>query len=142
LSTARPSVLLVEDHPTLGRVLGRYLRQSGKMEVWSTAQTAEAALESLASAGGDRRPDLILVDVSLPGMSGLDLLAELGRRYPEMPCLMLSASHNPGHVRQALANGARGYVAKGDAPAIVDAIRRVLDGHVYLSDAVRQVMEA
>jgi DNA-binding NarL/FixJ family response regulator len=142
LGTDHPSVLLVEDHPMMGRMLGRFLRERGKMEVWATVQTAEAALERLASAGGDRLPDLILVDVSLPGMNGIALLVELGRHYPELPSIMLSASHNPGHVRQALANGARGFVAKGDAPAIVDAIRLVLDGHVYLSDAVRQAIEA
>ncbi|MDX1663014.1 MAG: response regulator transcription factor [Candidatus Promineifilaceae bacterium] len=138
-----PSILLIEDHATLGRILARFLRERGNMAIWALVETAEAALERLAARpanGGP--PDLILIDASLPEMSGIDLVAELARRYPELPCLMLSAHSDPKYVRQALDNGARGYVAKGDPPVVVEAVGQVLNGEIYLSDVMRQAMDA
>ena len=138
-----PSILLVEDNATLGRVLARFLRERGNMEVWALVETAEGALEWLAALSADGgRPDLVVIDVSLPGMSGIELVAELARLYPELPCLMLSAHSDPQHVRQALDNGARGYAAKGDPPVLVEAVEQVLGGEIYLSEAMRQAMEA
>lgn len=141
MSATPPSVLLVEDHGVMGRMLARFLQEQGKIEVWAVAETAEAALKQLAVADA-RQPDLVLVDVSLPGMSGIDLLAELGRLYSTLPCLMLSAHRDLHYVRQALKNGARGYVTKGDAPAILEAVQRVLKGERYLSEAVRQELDS
>lgn len=150
MSQRAPSILLVEDHATVGRVLARFLQLRGNMEVWARVETAEAALQRLAALStngkpdvqGTDRPDLVLIDVSLPGMSGLELVAELARLYPELPCLMLSGHSNPKHVRQALDNGARGYVAKGDPLVLVEAVEQVLGGEIYLSEAMRQAMEA
>ena len=96
-------------------------------------------MAALSANGG--RPDLVLIDVSLPGISGIELVAELARLYPELPCLMLSAHSDPKHVRQALANGARSYVAKG-APVLVEVVEQVLGGEIYLSDAMRLAMDA
>ena len=143
MRSPRTSVLLVEDHIFMGRMLARLLQEQGKMEVWAITETGEAALEKLAAvAANEQPPDLALVDVSLPGMSGIDLVAELARLYSVLPCLMLSAHRDLNYVRQALDNGARGYVAKGDPPAIIDAILHVLDGEIYLSDTMRQALEA
>lgn len=129
MSMAGPAVLLVEDHAIMGRMLARFLREQGNIEVWARVETAEAALAKLAERPADGpRPDVALVDVSLLGTSGLDLVVELARLYPALPCLMVSAHGNPGYVRQALANGARGYVTKGDPPVIVEAVQHVLAG--------------
>jgi two-component system, NarL family, invasion response regulator UvrY len=141
VSSTRTSVLLVEDHAVMGRMLARLLQEQGKMEMWAVIETGEAALEKLAAAN-ERLPDLALVDVSLPGMSGIDLVAELARLYSTLPCLMLSAHRDLNYARQALDNGARGYVTKGDPPAIIDAIQRVLAGEIYLSDPMRRAVEA
>ena len=143
ISEASPSLLLVEDHATLGRIIARFLRERGNVEIWALVETAEAALERLAapSANGNR-PDLVLIDVSLPGMSGIELVAELARLYPRLPCLMLSAHGDPKYVRQALDNGARGYVAKGDPPVILQGVTRVLDGQVFLSEGMRRALDA
>ena len=141
MSAAAPSVLLVEDHATMGRMLARFLREWGKMEVWAVVETAEAALAKMAERPASAsQPDVALVDVSLPGMSGLDLVVELARLYPRLCCVMVSAHGNPGYVRKALANGARGYVTKGDPPVIVEAVRCVLTGELYLSADVEQAL--
>jgi DNA-binding NarL/FixJ family response regulator len=141
MGTMIPSVLLVEDHAIMGQMLGRLLRERGKMELWGIVDTAERALDKLAAAANDgNSPDLVLVDVSLPGMSGIELVARLTELYPTLPCLMVSAHRDAGYVRQALDNGAHGYVAKGDPPAIIEAIKRVLDGEIYLSDDVRALL--
>ena len=143
MSARTPSVLLVEDHAAIGRVLARFLRERGQMDVRAVVHTAEAALEHLANSDDDGRDlDLVLIDVSLPGMSGIDLVAELARLYPELPCLMVSAHQRLEYVRQALENGARGYVAKGNPSAIIDAVRRILDGELYLNNGVRRAMDA
>ena len=104
------------------------------MSVWRTVDTAEAALKQLeaAAAAGDR-PDLVLIDVSLPGMSGIELLDELKQRYPELPCLVLSGHTDLVYVRKALANGARGYVAKEEPAAVLDGVRAVRAGERYLN---------
>jgi DNA-binding NarL/FixJ family response regulator len=140
VSALRTSVLVVEDHAVVGRMLARFLRELGEMEVWAVVETGETALEKLAAAS-DEHPDLVLVDVSLPGISGIDLVAELARLYSALPCLMLSAHRDLNYVRQALANGARGYVTKDNPPAIIDAIQCVLNGKIYLSDDMRRAME-
>lgn len=143
MSARAPSVLVVEDHLAMGRVLARFLRERGNIVVWALVQTAEVALERLAApAANGEHPALVLIDVSLPGMSGIELVAELARLYPELPCLMLSAHSDPKYVRQALDNSARGYVAKGDPPVILQAVTRVLDGEVYLSEGMRRAMDA
>lgn len=133
-----PSVMLVEDHEVMGRMMARVLQQWGELDIWAILLTAEDALARLAApAANGRRPDLALVDVSLPGMSGIELVAELGRLYPEVPCLMLSAHRSAGYVRQAMENGARGYVAKSNVTVLIDAVQQVLAGEIYLSEDVR-----
>jgi DNA-binding NarL/FixJ family response regulator len=116
-------------------MMARLLRERASVETWAIVETAEAALEALAAGqphGDDGEtagmPDLVLVDVSLPGMNGIELVAELQRRTPNLPCLVMSAHQGANYARKALNNGARGFVAKGDPPALVEAVRRVLDG--------------
>lgn len=140
MSSPQISILLVEDHAVVGRMLARFLQELGKMEVWAVVETGEAVLEKLAAAGNEL-PDMVLVDVSLPGISGIDLVAELARLYSGLPCLMLSAHRDIKYVRQALANGALGYVTKDDPLAIIDAIQRVLKGKIYLSEDMRRAIE-
>lgn len=138
-----PSLLLVEDYPALGRVLERFLQERGGLDVGAVVPSAEAALAYLSNPAREGpSPDLVVIDISLPGMSGIELVAELQRLYPELPCLMLSAHRRAGYVRQALDNGARGYVTKGDPPAIIEAVVQVLGGEIYLSDALRRTVYA
>jgi len=149
-----PSILVVEDHPFMAKMMSRLLREKGKFEIWAIVGTAEAALDALEAAtvsspgesslqkdGASPLPDLVLVDISLPGMSGVDLLTELRRRYPDLPCLIVSAHSHPSYAQQVLDRGARGYVAKEEAMAIIEAIKLVLKGETYLSHSMRQALE-
>lgn len=143
------SILLVEDHVAMGQIMTRFLHKWGKANVWALVQSAEAALQKLAAFANETEedppgeanwPNLVLVDISLPDMSGIELVAEIQRYYPNLPCLMLSGYQEVHYVQLALAAGARGYADKGDIEAITQAIEQVLDGEIYLSDAMRQAL--
>ena len=92
------SILLVEDHAIFASVLIRMLRETGDLEVTATAKTAEEALQYLP----ERRFDLVLVDVYLPTMNGITLVALIHDQYPDLPCLMLSGHMLDHYVRSAL----------------------------------------
>jgi DNA-binding NarL/FixJ family response regulator len=127
MSKDAPSVLVVEDHAIFTSALLRLL-QKGNIEVKDVATTAEQAIEKLANL----QVDLVLVDISLPHMSGLDLVAELHKQRPELPCMVLSGHIASHYVRRSLASGARGYVVKDNVEGIFEGIRRVLQGEIYI----------
>jgi DNA-binding NarL/FixJ family response regulator len=118
-------ILVIDDHPLIQDALADALPALGDIEA-IPATTRDETRVALA-----RHPDcaLALLDLTLPGARGLDLLAELRRDYPLLPILVLSATRDKPTVSAALAAGARGYVAKtADSAALLDAIRSVLDG--------------
>ncbi len=100
-------VLVVDDHSVVRRGTRRILEEAG-IEVASEAATAEQVLEIIDHAA----PDVVLADVRLPGMSGIELIAELRRHRPETRVLVLSSYNDPGYVRAALEAGAAGYMLK------------------------------
>lgn len=128
-----PVLLVVEDNVILAGTLVRFLREQGHLTVAAAVPSAEAAIEQLRHVV----VDLVLVDVSLPGMNGIDLVALLRKQHPELPCLMLSGHNESHYVRRALAAGAKGYVIKHDPLVILTAVQRVLVGETYLSEELR-----
>ena len=82
--------------------------------------------------------DLVTVDISLPGMNGIDLVAQLQARRPGLLCIIISGHHEPGYIKRAFAEGARGYVAKGNPMEIRTAIEQVLAGKIYLNESLRK----
>jgi DNA-binding NarL/FixJ family response regulator len=124
-------VYLVEDHPLMREGLSIFLAEEGDLEVCGTAASGEEALEELARASG---VDVAMIDVSLPGISGIDLVRELHRLRPELACLMLSGHGEGTYVDSSLAAGARGYVLKGNPQEITEAIRVVASGGMYVSE--------
>ena len=127
------SILLVEDHQKFANVLIRFLDRTNQLKVTRHAANAELALEHLL----DEKFDLALVDVFLPAMSGISLVSLLHKEYPLLPCLMVSG-HMPGHyVSQALSAGARGYVLKDDSAGILEGIRQIIKGKIYVSKELR-----
>jgi len=128
-----PTLLVVEDNAILANTLVRFLRKQ-ELTIAAVAPTAEAALEELSS----RVVDLVLVDVALPGMNGIDLVSMLHQRYPKLACVMLSGHDEIDYVGRALAAGAKGYVVKGNPLAILAAVDQVLAGKVYLSEELRR----
>ena len=129
------SILVVEDHAAFASVLVRLLRKSGDLEVIEVARTAEIALQKLP----EREFNLALVDVFLPQMSGISLVALLHDRYPDLPCMMLSGHMLDYYVKLALEAGARGYVLKDHSDEIIEGIQHVLKGETYLSKELRSV---
>jgi len=127
-------LLVVEDNAILAVTLERFLRKQGNLSVAAVAPTAEAALEELSNL----EVDLVLVDVALPTMNGIDLVGILQKQYPDLPCVMLSGHNGIDYVGRALAAGARGYILKGNPFAIVAAVERVLAGEIYLSEELRK----
>jgi DNA-binding NarL/FixJ family response regulator len=119
-------ILVIDDHPLIQSALADALPALDDDIEAVAATTRDEARVALA-----RHADyaLVLLDLTLPGARGLDLLAELRRDYPLLPILVLSATRDPATVSSALAAGARGYVAKtADSVELLEAIRSVLDG--------------
>jgi DNA-binding NarL/FixJ family response regulator len=126
------SILVVEDHPVFVQSLVRLLHERGSFDV-TTAETGEQAAE-MVKAGA---PDLVVIDVSLPGMSGIRLLKQLHDARPGLPCVMLSGHLANQYVVQSMSAGARGYILKDDVPGILEGIQLVLNGGTYISRALR-----
>jgi DNA-binding NarL/FixJ family response regulator len=127
------TILIVEDHKLLGETLARVLRVRN-FEVPLVVETAEAALERL----DELEVDLVLADVSLPGTNGIELVALIHKKYPDLPCLMISGHAAMQYVSRAIDAGARGYVIKEDIAGIIEGIQVVLEGGTYLS---KQLMD-
>ena len=126
-------LFLVDDHPLVRDGLRARLSPLPQIEIVGEAASAAEALPLI----DELRPDLVLADVGMKEVSGIDMAAMLQERQPEVRVVMLSMYDNPEYVQQALQAGARGYVLK-DAPAseIVAAIDAVSAGGTFLSPAV------
>lgn len=133
----RARVFIVDDHPIVRKGIAELLRSAADMEVCGDAATIEDALRRI----GETRPDLAIIDLSLPGAGGLDLLKDLAARHPEVKSVVLSMHDETLFAERALRAGARGYVMKQEAvPELETALRRVLEGKIYLSPAMSERM--
>lgn len=125
----------MEDHPAFASVLARMLHKTGDLKVTLVAKTAEIALQHLS----EQKFDLALVDVFLPEISGISLVALIHDQYPGLPCMMLSGHMLDYYVQLALKAGARGYVLKDKSDEILEGIQHVLRGETYISKELRYV---
>lgn len=126
---SKSSILLVEDHEAFANALLSILNKEENLVVAAVAESAEHALETLARS----KIDLVLVDVSLPRINGINLVAAICEKYPELPCVMLSGHLSPEYVRRALDAGARGYMIKDNPAGILAGIQHVFNGGIYVS---------
>ena len=130
--TAPLRVLLVDDH-ALVRSAIRGALEAPDIEVVAEASTAEAAYEVALT----HRPDVILLDIDLPGMSGLHLVRELAPRLPETQIVMLSVIGEDRAVLEAMRHGAAGYLTKDLGPeALQRAVRGLRTGDLAMSRAM------
>ncbi|MEM1118155.1 MAG: response regulator transcription factor [Bacteroidota bacterium] len=130
-------ILLVDDHPLLRTGLALTLGDEPDFEVVGQAADAEEALDVVERLA----PDLVVVDISLPGMGGLELVKHLQSVHPEMRTLVVSRHDEELYAERAVRAGAKGYVSKLQAgEKIVEAVRTVLRGGIYLSEAVKDKM--
>jgi two-component system, NarL family, invasion response regulator UvrY len=127
-------VLIVDDHAVVRAGLRRLLGAEPHSDI-SEARTGQEALAVFR----DHRPGLVILDLNLPGSSGLELIGRFKADDAKVQILVLSMHDNPVYVRRALQAGAAGYVSK-NAPAdeILEAIKRVAGGHAYIEHEIAQ----
>jgi DNA-binding NarL/FixJ family response regulator len=130
---ARHKIFVVEDHPVFREGLIRLINDEPDLEVCGSADNAKQALREIKRLA----PDLALVDLSLPGKNGLELIKEL-RATARKPKLLVVSMHDEAiYADRVLRAGGDGYIMKEEDPdEIVDAIRDVLAGHMYVSEEV------
>jgi DNA-binding NarL/FixJ family response regulator len=135
--TSKRTVFVVDDHPLLRQGLALLINQQQDLEVCGEAEEAQAAMEAIAK----RRPDILIVDISLNGPDGLDLLKNIRASYPDLPVLILSMHDEAIYAERALRARANGYIMKQEATEkVLVAVRRILHGEVYLSDRMANKM--
>lgn len=123
------SILLVEDHEVFAKALLRVLSGHPDLNVVAVVQSAESALEQLPNL----EVDLVLADVSLPHMNGINLVGELRKKYPHLRCAVLSGHLSAEYVQRALDAGANGYMVKDNPAGILEGIQHIMNGEVYVS---------
>jgi two-component system, NarL family, invasion response regulator UvrY len=127
-------VLIADDHAIVRKGLKEILRGETDLTV---AGEASDGLEALDRALGEPW-DVVVLDITMPGASGVEVLKKIKRERPALPVVMLSMHANSGIVRGCLDLGASGYVLKEAAPEeLVAAIRSAMDGDVYVCQAVQ-----
>lgn len=130
-------ILIVDDHPLMRKGLALTLEEETDLRVIGEAASAEEALKLV----DEIEPDLVIADVSLPGMSGLELVKHLHAVQPKLPILVVSRHDEALYAERAIRAGARGYIMKLEADeVIVKAVRHVLRGGVYVSDEIKERM--
>ena len=126
-------ILLVDDHPVVRQGIKQVLSGAFNPALVGEAASAEEGICEVR----DSEWDVMVLDISLPGMNGLDLLRDLRRRCPELPVLVLSMHPPDQFARRAINAGASGYLTKDSAPSeLVKAVEEVMAGRRYLSSAV------
>ena len=132
---AKPKVMLVDDHPLIRSSLAEHIKMSGMAEVVAEASDAKDILPLVEKT----KPDVIIMDISMPGSNGLAATRLITSQFPKMKVLILSMHEEKFHAREALQAGASGYVMKVEAmDKLLLALRRVLDGGVYVSESTAQ----
>jgi len=123
-------LLVVDDHPVLREGLAALLRQ-GRPD--AEVLQARDAHEGLGLVDLHEDIEVVVLDLVMPGLDGLAAIAEFGRRRPALPLIVLSSSEDPHMARQAIAQGALGYVPKSADPrTLLSAITLVLNGELYV----------
>ncbi len=126
-------VMLVDDHDVVRAGLRELLRIESDLEVIGEASNGFEAIEALR----DIRPDVVLMDLTMPVMNGLEATRIISKKYPDCLILALTAHEDKGYFFEMLAAGAKGYITKRAAgEELISAIRSVAAGHVYLQPAL------
>lgn len=131
----RRRVLIVDDHPMMREGLRSAINRAPDLIVCGEAENALQAMNAVQKLG----PDLALVDITLPGKSGLELVKDLKRAHPQLAVLAISMHDESLYAERVLRAGAGGYISKQQAPdELLRAIRQVLDKQVYVSKKVSE----
>ncbi|HXN19871.1 MAG TPA: response regulator transcription factor [Candidatus Binatus sp.] len=135
--TPKCRVFLIDDHPIVRQGLALFIEREADLMVCGQAEGATSALQAIP----DLMPDFIVLDISLDGPDGLELLKTLHARYPNLPVLILSMHDELAYAERALRAGANGYIMKQEATEkVLTAIRQILRGDIYLSERLTKRM--
>jgi DNA-binding NarL/FixJ family response regulator len=127
----RFKILIVDDHPILRKGLGMVIDQEQDLIVIGEAEDVQGALEMIDTLN----PDLVIVDLALPGVDGIELIKTMKLKYRDLPALVVSMHDESLFAERALRAGARGYIMKQEAvEKVLVAIRKVLKGEIFVSD--------
>lgn len=127
-------LLIVDDHPIVRAGLRRLLAAEPGLQISEAASGQEAI-----AAYRNTCPDIVLLDLNLPGMGGLEVLGRLLNENPRARVVVISMYDNPLYVARVLEAGARGYVSKNAPPEqIIEAVRRVMSGRTYIEPEMAQ----
>jgi DNA-binding NarL/FixJ family response regulator len=133
----KKAVFIVDDHPLLRQGLALLINREQDLIVCGEAEEAQAAMQAISQ----KHPDILIVDISLNGPDGLDLLKNVRSAYPDLPVLILSMHDEATYAERALRARANGYIMKHEATEkVLVAVRRILNGEVYLSDRMANKM--
>jgi len=122
-------VMLVDDHAVVRTGFRLLLQSVAEVSVVAEAESGEAATQRYAEI----TPDVVVMDLAMPGMGGLEALKRIRARHPQARVLALSAHDDPMHARRALQEGALGFLSKRSAPeALIEAVTTVAAGRRYL----------
>ncbi|MCC5913666.1 MAG: response regulator transcription factor [Balneolaceae bacterium] len=126
-------IYLVDDHPLMRKGLAMTLDNEVGFDVCGQAESAEEALNEIL----DLKPDAAVIDISLPGMNGIELVKNLLHQMPELKILIVSRHDEELYAERAIRAGAKGYLMKLEAvDVLVAALRQILNGGIYLSDKI------
>ena len=127
-------IFILEDHPIMRRGYRTLINGEMDIEVCGEAETAAEALEKIPGVA----PDLVIADISLEGMNGIEFIKRLQTEQPGLEVLVVSMHEESLYAERALQAGAAGYLMKKEADSsVITAIRRVLAGRYYVSDRIQ-----
>ncbi len=130
-------VLLADDHSIVRAGLRRIVEESGDMEVIAEAADGRAALRLVQETS----PDVAVIDISMPGLDGLEVVSQLHAHWPDLPILILTMHEEGQYVVRAIQAGAMGYMTKQSAPEqLLKAIRKIYQGNRYLTDEAAETL--
>jgi two-component system, NarL family, invasion response regulator UvrY len=130
-------VLIADDHPVVRKGLSMILSEADGIQVVAEANNAQEVLDTLPKLP----VDVLVLDIGMPGRSGLEILQELRQHYPKLPVLILSQYPEEQIAVRAIRAGAAGYLNKESAPEqLVDAVRRVFQGRKFLTATLAELL--
>jgi len=130
-------VLLVDDHPIVRQGLALLIDRENDLSVCGEAEGAHSAFHAIATL----RPDIVVLDISLSGPDGLDVLKEIRMKTTHLPVLILSMHDESIYAERAMRAGANGYIMKQEATEkVLIALRRILSNEIYVSDRIANNM--
>lgn len=137
VATSKRKVFVVDDHAIVREGLTLLINREADLSVCGVAEEMHSALRAIETL----RPDILIVDISLNGPDGLDLLKAIRMREPGLPVLILSMHDESIYAERALRAGANGYIMKQEATEkVLVALRRIQSGEIYVSERIADRM--